>query len=125
MSVVKAAITGAAFFAGIAVSVSADAACRVDTGECQQPSQYFAARSNPTATSTSSNITLPEVTVAAPYSYRALGPRVSSFAATEQSIMKCRLILRLMSNCILTGAAWARGSGAVMAHLRAAHSGQE
>jgi hypothetical protein len=66
MSVVNAAITGAAFFAGITFSVNADAACRADTGECQRSSQYFAARSNPTATSTSSNITLPEVTVFGP-----------------------------------------------------------
>jgi len=41
MSVVKAAMTGAAFFAGIAFSVNADAACRADTGEWRhlQPTQ--------------------------------------------------------------------------------------
>jgi hypothetical protein len=83
MSVVKAAVMGAAVFAGIASSVNANAACRAGTGECQPSTQYFAARSNPSATSTAANVTLPEITVAAPYSCRGLGPRVSSFAANR------------------------------------------
>ena len=123
MSFVKAAMTGAAFFAGFAFCVNADAAWRADTGERQQSSQYFATRSNPTATSTSSNVTLPEVTVAAPYSSCGLGPRASSFAANRTEHYE--VPADFDANVQLHPYTIAGPGFLTLTHLRLAHSGQE
>ena len=64
--------------AGCVATGNANPVCRADTGSCEPSGQYFAALPTPAAPSTSSSITLPEVTVYAPYSCHGLGPRVSS-----------------------------------------------
>jgi hypothetical protein len=79
MSIIsKFMVLGAALLAGGVATGNANPVCRTDTGSCEPSGQYFAALPTPAAPSTSSSITLPEVTVYAPYSCHGRGPRVSS-----------------------------------------------
>jgi hypothetical protein len=84
MSIIgKSMVLGAALLAGSVAAGNANPVCRANTGSCEPSGQYFASFPTPAAPSTSSGITLPEVTVYAPYSYapyscHGLGPRVSS-----------------------------------------------
>ena len=70
---------GAAFLAASAITAHADPVCRADTGSCKPPGHDLAALPPSTAPSAPNSVTLPEVTVFAPYSNRGIGPRVSSF----------------------------------------------
>jgi hypothetical protein len=70
---------GAAFLAGIAIAANADPVCRAGTGSCRSLGRDLAALPPPSSTPAPNSVTLPEVSVFAPYSTRGVGPRVSSF----------------------------------------------
>jgi hypothetical protein len=71
---------GAAFLTGIAIAANADPVCRAGAGPCQSLGRDDLAALRPLSSTPAPNsVTLPEVTVYAPYSTRGVGPRVSSF----------------------------------------------
>ncbi len=72
-------VLGAAFLAASVITANADPVCRADTSSCKPSSRNLAALPPATATPAPNSVTLPEVTVFAPYSNRGIGRRVSSF----------------------------------------------
>jgi hypothetical protein len=82
----KSMVLGAAFLTGVAIAAHADPASTNAAGTVtngvrgsQSQGRDLAALPPSTAMPAPNRITLPEVTVFAPYSSRGVGPRVSSF----------------------------------------------
>jgi hypothetical protein len=103
LTLCKSTVLGAAFLAGVAIAAGADPLCSTPTGPCQAPGPQIAAPTPSNAVPAPESVTLPEVTVFAPYSSRGVGPRVSSFGTIQ-------LPPRRMSRCTPTQAASARAS---------------
>jgi hypothetical protein len=79
LTLCKSMVLGAAFLAGVAIAANSAPLCRTPTGPCQPPGPQIAAPTASNAAPAPDSVTLPEVTVLAPYSSRGVGPRVSSF----------------------------------------------
>jgi hypothetical protein len=66
-------ITRGSVLAGSAITANADPVCRTDTGSRMPPSRDVAALPPAAASSVTSSVTLPKVTVFAAYSNRGIG----------------------------------------------------
>jgi hypothetical protein len=108
LTLCKSTVLGAAFLAGVAIAAGADPLCSTPTGPCQAPGPQIAAPTPSNAVPAPESVTLPEVTVFAPYSSRGVGPRVSSFGTIRTE--HYQLPPRRMSRCTPTQAASARAS---------------
>jgi hypothetical protein len=80
LTLCKSTVLAAAFLAGVAIAANAAPLCRTPTGPCQPAgAPQLVALPPSKAAPAPDSVTLPEVTVFAPYSSRGVGPRVSSF----------------------------------------------
>ena len=73
LTLCKSMVLGAAFLAGVAIAANSAPLCRTPTGPCQPPGPQIAAPTASNAAPAPDSVTLPEVTVLAPYSSRGVG----------------------------------------------------